>query len=76
MSNKMRTVRPQRELEAVLRETGIPYTIERGKKHRKIIMAGRQIGVFSHNAMDGGGKRGLSNIIASIKREAKRLQHA
>lgn len=55
-----------------LQETGLPYSIETGSRHRKIKLAGRLVGIYP---MGGKGthKRAALNIRAQIRRAAKEI---
>lgn len=47
MSKPIRT-KLYREVEGILRETGLPWAIEAGTRHDIIILAGHRVGVMSH----------------------------
>lgn len=38
----------KKHAEESLRRTGLPWSIENGKKHNKVFLAGRMIGVLPH----------------------------
>lgn len=55
------------KVQAALDETGRPWTVEHGSKHRKIKVAGRLVGILPlgrHRNPD----RAEKNIIAQIRR--------
>ncbi len=53
-----------------LNETGLPWQIEPGTKHRKIMVAGKMVGVVSLKGINGH-NGDCRNIIAAIKRAAR-----
>jgi hypothetical protein len=59
-----------KEVEQALEETGLPWEIEEGSRHRKIKVAGRLVGILPHKARGQGG-RGQRNVIAQIRRAGK-----
>lgn len=52
-------------------ELGVHCRLESGKKHHKMYVNNRMVGVVSLN-FRATGKRGFKNIIAIIRRESKR----
>ncbi len=59
-----------RELKKLLDSIGLPWSIEQGGKHKKIIMAGEFIGVVPMGRYSGN-RRGAMNIEMMIRRKAK-----
>ncbi len=68
----MRNLPPQ--VEAALNETGLPWQIVAGKKHRKVYVAGQMVLVLSHGSKGFTGSRQLNNAIADIRKGVRRLQ--
>jgi len=64
-----------RMAEAVLRETGLPYEIVPGKKHHKIMLAGRCVSVVSRGVTRDQGRL-WANFRATIQRAAKEIRDA
>lgn len=64
----------ERQIRADLDDTGLPYTIEAGKSHRKIRLAGFLVGILPICGRDNpGDRRSYLNIRAQIRRKAKEL---
>lgn len=55
------------EVEAALKATGLPWRIEQGGKHQKVILNERLIGVMS-NSYSGRCNANAKMILAAIKR--------
>jgi len=62
------------QVEAALNETGLPWQIVAGKKHRKVIVAGRQVLVISHDSKGFTGSSQIQNAISDIRRGLKLVQ--
>lgn len=60
-------------IKKALDETGLPYEIERGSKHRKIRLAGRLVGILSHSSYGTGQSRAIKNTVAQIRRIASEV---
>lgn len=56
----------RRAVEQALRETGLPYRIENGGRHKKIWLGGRMIGVMHNGSQHG--RRDCRNLLAAIRR--------
>lgn len=56
-----------------LEETGLPWSIEKGKSHAKLRLCGHMVGVVSYRK-DGHHKRAELNVIAQIKHKAAELR--
>lgn len=61
-----------KNIQAALDATGLPWTVETGGKHYKIRLAGRLVGVFSKgkNAQP---SHSIQNTISNIRRLYKEL---
>lgn len=59
-------------VEGWLKETGLPYSIEKGSRHRKIKPAGRLVGIYPMGGK-GDHKRAALNIRSQIRRAAREL---
>lgn len=59
------------DLQKALDDTGLPWEIEYGKKHRKIILAGEFIAIIPLGRLLD--NRGARNTLAAVKRKAKEL---
>ena len=60
-----------REIEAALKATGLPYEIKIGGKHKKVYLAGRFIPSI---CMSPGPRRDAKQVIAAIKRRLRELE--
>lgn len=58
-------------VQRALDECGLPWRIEHGRQHRRIIVAGVQVGVLHFGASRNHGWYGYANIISAIKRRAR-----
>lgn len=64
---------PLRVYEALV-ESGLPWSIENGSKHRKIFLSGCMVGILSHgNRKKDEEYAAIHNIVAQIRRAAKSL---
>lgn len=61
----------RRDVEAWLRETGLPWAIDSGARHMKVRLAGKLVGIFPQNGKAGNATRARLNIHAQIRRAAK-----
>lgn len=57
-------------LKDTLNATGLSYSIEPGKKHFRVVLCGRQVGVYSRNNSENP-YRGIENLLAGIRRAAR-----
>lgn len=64
-----------RGLKEALDETGVPWTIERGKRHYHIRMDGRLVGVIGLSTSEIA-SRATKNIIAQARRVARTKEQA
>ena len=64
---------PERLREA-LNGTGLPWDIELGKKHYKVRMAGKLVGIFPKGKAQDTDRRALLNTITQVRRAAQELQ--
>lgn len=62
------------ELEAALNESGFPWEVQVGKKHRKIRMAGRLVTVIPHGPKQEANKRVVLNTIRNVRHMAAELR--
>jgi hypothetical protein len=51
-----------------LNETGLPWSVEPGKKHRKIMLGGKLVGVVPLKGMGGRNSGDNKNIVSAIRR--------
>jgi len=65
-------MRTPESIQRALDECGVPYEIVAGKKHQKIFIGGKLIGIFARNARksDTAGKGGLA-VATAIRRAAR-----
>ena len=56
-----------------LEKTGLPYRIERGKKHCKIFLSDRMVGIYHPGKSDSHAGRGGLNVRSNIRRLARQL---
>lgn len=59
------------QIEAALEQSGLPWSIETGSKHRKLRVAGRLAGILprgGHNEKD---QRTVLNTVSQIRRVAR-----
>lgn len=69
----MARLRIPTRIHSALIETGLPWTIENGKKHQKIYLQGILVGVLSHGSHYDDGWVAIKNIVSQIRRAAKSL---
>lgn len=68
MSQPIRT-KLYREVEGILRATGLDWRIEAGTRHDIILLCGRRVGVMSHGRHNGSDSK---KIAATIRQFIKR----
>ncbi len=57
------------EVKCELDKTGLPYEIEQGKRHLKIKVAGRLVGILPRDGKTSGGdQRSMKNLVSQIRR--------
>lgn len=62
------------EIERELEACGLPWTVDKGKKHHKIRVAGRMVGILPLNGkVQTSNKTPIKNTVAQIRRAAKEL---
>lgn len=62
-------------IEDALNQTGLPWEIRPGQRHKKVFLAGRMITVFSHNNRNADkGPDGVNHTLTIIKRAARSLR--
>lgn len=64
-------MRLRQEIEALLRETGLPWSVELGTRHFKIKLDGQLVGIMPKGAGSSADKRPWFNLRAQIRRAAK-----
>lgn len=64
-------MRLPKQVQRALDDTGLPYAVEAGKRHRKIKVGGRLVGVLPMNGCDAGNDRACKNVVAQIRRAGK-----
>lgn len=62
----------RREVEDILRATGLPWAIEPGQRHDSIILNGHRVGVMSHGRPLGADSK---KIASAIRQFIKRSEH-
>jgi hypothetical protein len=62
-----------REAKRLLRDLGVPYTIEEGSRHHKLLIHGRFVSVIPHGRGRDVG-RNWKNFEAEIRRRAREPQ--
>lgn len=62
------------ELREALDQTGLPWELERGKKHNKVKLAGRLVAVYPHGKAQDAYRRALLNTITQVRRTARELR--
>lgn len=62
------------ELEAALNESGFPWEVEIGSKHRKIRMAGRLVTIIPHGKKQEANRRVVLNTVGHVRRMAETLR--
>ncbi len=63
---------PQPVAEA-LDATGLPWQIVDGKKHKRVLLDGRQVLVVSHGSKAWGNWRNTKNAVCNIRRAAQEM---
>jgi hypothetical protein len=63
-----------REIETALEKCGVPWSLQNGSRHFKIVVGGRFVGILPHGKIQGNNKRATLNIAAQIKRAARGMQ--
>lgn len=61
------------ELREMLDATGLDWTIKTGKKHQKIFLDGRMIGVFSHGYRPSRDDKDFDSIRCAIQRRQRAM---
>lgn len=51
--------------------TGLPWELRRGKRHQKIILDGRFVGILPHDCAPTGHQRALKATLTQIRRAAR-----
>jgi hypothetical protein len=62
------------ELEAALNATGIPWTVEDSKKHRKVMLGGRLATIIPHGHRQDANRRVVLNTIKNVRHLAQKLR--
>ena len=62
------------QLEAALNESGFPWEVQVGKKHRKIRMAGRLVTILPHGPKQEANMRVVLNTIRDVRQMAAKLR--
>lgn len=64
-------MRLPKQVQQALDDTGLPYAVEPGKRHRKIRVEGRLVGILPMHTHDADNGRACKNIVAQIRRAGK-----
>jgi hypothetical protein len=67
-------IRLPKEVTRTLDATGLPWHVEGGTKHYKIIMADRIVGVYPQGTIRESKGRPVLNLVARIRRTAREMQ--
>lgn len=68
MTKRARPSKAERAIRAVLDDSGLPYAIEKGAKHHKVIIAGRFATILPMGSgVDDSGTR-HQNMLANVRR--------
>jgi hypothetical protein len=61
------------EVYKALEKTGLPWEIKSGRRHWRIVLSGRQVGVLSYGkqSKQSRDESGKKNLIAQIRRAAR-----
>lgn len=74
----MRTNDISRAITDALEATGLPWAIEHGRKHRKVLVCGRLAGILPTYLSKGGSNpdtgRSTKNLVSQIRRAAERFK--
>jgi len=62
-------MRIPKQIERALEATGLPYRIEKGTIHRKIIVGGKFVGILPYGKVNEA-DRANKNVVAQIRRAA------
>jgi hypothetical protein len=65
------SARLPKPVQDALDDLGRPYEVEQGKRHRKIKVEGRLVGIVPLQACDADNGRGMKNVVAQIRRAGK-----
>lgn len=64
-----------REVREALEECGLPWSLERGNRHFKIMVGGRFVGILPLNGkISESSRRATLNIASQIKRAAREIK--
>jgi len=66
-------IRDNPKIIAALEQTGLPWEIKPGKRHRKVLVAGRVVTILPNYSSGGEAGRHEQNAIAAIRRGARGL---
>ena len=62
-----------KELREALDRTGLPWEVQNGKKHNKVKLVGRLVGVYPHGRKQEAEKRSLLNVITQVRHTAQEI---
>lgn len=65
------SVRLPKPVQDALDDLGRPYEVEQGKRHRKIKVEGRLVGIVPMRPCDTDNDRATKNVVAQIRRAGK-----
>lgn len=63
--------RNRRDMQRLLQATGLPWSLENGKRHLRIFLAGREVGVITDSNKAQHGLRGTANLQANIRKAVR-----
>lgn len=58
----------------VLEDTGLPWSIEQGSKHRQLRLGGRLAAILHHGKNASSDSRTIKNTVAQIRRTAAEIK--
>jgi hypothetical protein len=67
-------IRLPKEVTRTLDATGLPWHVEGGSKHYKIIMADRIVGVYPQGTIKESNGAAMRNMVARTRRTAREMQ--
>lgn len=63
------------QIEEALQSSGLPWRIDLGTSHYKIVLGGRFVGILPKGKFSESNKRGILNIAGQIRRAAREKKH-
>lgn len=63
-----------KRIEQELNATGLPWSLQNGRKHQQIRLSGKLIGILPHGKESSANPRSTLNLRAQIRRASKELK--